>query len=231
MPLSFLAENVAMEPMRRYYRWRGDLVAPYLGSRVLEVGCGTGSMMARIDGVEVLVGVDRDRACVERAGARLAERPEVAVRCVDVLGADFLRMAELRCDTVLFANSLEMTGDPGLALRHAREVLAPGGKVVVVASALPAMTGELDRAMGQCRFSREGLVRLLEGSGFGVLAMRYSNLLGILPWWWDSRFRKRRSFDEATYRMRDAAVPLARLVDALTGPPVGRLLVACGGRA
>lgn len=225
---SDLSDLEAIQVMKRYYRWKHDLVSPHLGPRVLEVGCGTGLLLETLSGRELLLGVDRDPGCIERAAARLAARPEAEARVLDATAPAFLDLAGMAFTGVLFASSLEEVPDDLRALENARAVLVPGGRIVVLAAALPALTGNLDAIFGARRYSPERLGTAFQGAGFLIEKMRYVNLLGALGCWWDNMVLRRRSVPPGTYRVRDLAIPVARLIDAVTGPPVGRSLLAVG---
>ena len=214
--------------MPRYYAWKSSLVGRHAGRRVLEVGCGTGLMLERLGDRELLLGVDRDADCVKAARARLAGKRGVEVREGDILSPDFSALVQTRPDTVLFVNTLELVNDDSLAVRQSATVLETGGKIVVLASALPSLAGELDRSHGQKRYTRPALAALMDSGGFRVESARFVNLAGILGWWLDSRIRGKQEMSPAAYRNRDRTVPLARLLDAVTGPPVGSLILAVG---
>jgi ubiquinone/menaquinone biosynthesis C-methylase UbiE len=220
----------AIASMPRYYAWKSSLVGRHAGRRVLEVGCGTGLVLERLGSRELLLGVDRDAECLGAAHARLAGRGGIEVRECDVLSGEFLSFAGRNPDTVLFVNTLELVQDDLLALRQSAAVLGRGGKLVVLASALPALAGKLDRAHGQKRYTRAGLTGLMKSAGFIVESARFVNLAGVMGWWLDSRVRGKQEMSPAAYRNRDRFIPLARLVDALTGPPLGSLILAVGVR-
>ena len=218
----------ALQAMHRYQRWKADLVRPFLGPRVIEVGCGTGSFLRQLRGHDRLIGVDRDAACVEVARVALSGRPDVEVRQVDATGAGFLRLADERPSTVVFMSSLEEIRDARRAIRPAADILAPAGRIVVFVSALPWLTGTLDRTYDQRRYRAGELREMLTAAGCRIVKVRYVNLLGVLGWLWDSRIRRRDAVPAAAYRQRDRTVPVARLLDAVTGPPIGRSLLAVG---
>lgn len=221
---SDLADLEAIQVMRRYYAWKRDLAAPYLGRRVLEIGCGTGLFLDQLAGKTVL-GVDRDPKCVERARARLVGRPGAEVRVLDAQAPSPAALKAFAPDTVVFMNALEEVPDDALAVRQAAELLPRGGHVVVFAAALPFLAGELDRAFEAKRYRKADLAGLFATAGLVTVSLRYVNLLGALAWFWDSRVLKRSAVSAAAYRARDRFVPLARLLDALTGPPLGRSLL------
>src|SRR5688572_16188485 len=97
--------------MRRYYDWKFDLVRPYLGNRVIEVGCGTGLFLERMAGRSLVLGIDREPSCIERAMQRSGEGRVWAARVLDVLDQRFLELRDFKPDTVLFMSSLEEIAD------------------------------------------------------------------------------------------------------------------------
>jgi len=97
--------------------------------RVLDVGCGEGLLVQRLAGVaRHVTGVDPDPAAVARASARTAALDNVTLR-VD----EFLKMpAEAASyDLVTFVATLHHM-DLAPALRRARELVAPGGELLIV---------------------------------------------------------------------------------------------------
>ena len=95
------------------------------GTRVLDVGCGTGGalQLARRAGAEV-TGVDVAVPLLALAQDRL---PGAEV----VLGeADALPFPDGAFDAVLGINAIQFAADPTTALREAARVLAPGGRIV-----------------------------------------------------------------------------------------------------
>jgi len=223
-----LRDLKAIASMSRYYEWKSSLIDRHVGRRVVEIGCGTGLMLARLKGRELLLGLDRDEGCVKEARVRLAGIPEADVREGDVLSPEFSALSENRPDTVLFVNTLEIISDDLLALRQSASILGKDGKLVILVSALPSLTGQLDLSHGQKRYTRDGLSDLIKSAGYRVESIRYVNLLGVLGWWLDSRLRRKQEMSPSDYRQRDLAVPLAKILDALTGPPLGSILLAVG---
>jgi SAM-dependent methyltransferase len=105
---------------------------PHPGERVLDVGCGFGETTLRIaelvapDGVAV--GVDAAPRFIELAADEATGVPNARYEVVDVENSSFgetFDMAFSRMGTMFFAN-------PVAALRHVREALVPGGRLVMV---------------------------------------------------------------------------------------------------
>ncbi|WP_328441395.1 class I SAM-dependent methyltransferase [Streptomyces sp. NBC_00444] len=128
---------------------------------VLDLGCGTGSLslLAAEQGHRV-TGVDLSPAMVALARAKLAGRDAVFF----IGDAAAPPVGEDRFDTVLVRHVLWALPDPGRALRHWRELLRPGGRLVLVEGVwgtvspvgLPAdrLTALLAPLAGQARVER-----------------------------------------------------------------------------
>lgn len=133
---------------------------PPPGGRVLEIGCGTGNVLARVARARpdvALTGLDPDAAALERARAKLPD----TVR-LEQGYADALPLPDGAVDRVLSAFMLhhlppdEQQG----ALREVRRVLAPGGSLHLVDMESGGPHGRLARAAG-------GVLRLLRRDGHG----------------------------------------------------------------
>src|SRR5215218_7099825 len=71
----------------RYRRYLYELLEPYLGDSVLEVGAGLGDFAAQLTGRKRLVVSDSDPFCLWSLRARLGSRPDVEVRALKAMGS------------------------------------------------------------------------------------------------------------------------------------------------
>ncbi len=102
---------------------------PRPGDRVLDVGCGTGAFLAALtsghDDIHV-AGVDLSDKMLGKARAKLES--SVDLRLGD---AEDLPFDDGAFDIVTSVSMFHYLRDPGLALREARRVLRPGGRIVI----------------------------------------------------------------------------------------------------
>jgi len=100
--------------------------------RVLELAVGTGLNLPRYpEAVSHVLGIDLSDPMLDRARARIAAQglDQVEVRQGDMTDLD---LADDSVDCVVSTYSLCTVPDPAAALREARRVLVPGGRLVLV---------------------------------------------------------------------------------------------------
>ena len=118
---SFYIEATTRETLRRMR------VPP--AARVLDVGCGTGELLARIALAHpdaIVAGIDPVPAMLEVARAKLGERAELHVSY-----ANSLPWANETFDVLVSCNMFHYVTHPGEALREMTRVLRPGGTLVI----------------------------------------------------------------------------------------------------
>ena len=155
-----------LSPAQRH-RWR--LVVQELKGMpgngvVVDLGCGSGALLSRIGlafpGAR-LVGMDME----PRALALARRRLPAAELVQGDLDADAGAVPVRGADAVVCSEVLEHLTAPDRALRLAREILRPGGRVVVTVPA--GAMNDFDRAIGHRKHYRpQELTALMAGAGF-----------------------------------------------------------------
>ena len=222
-----------MSAAPRYNAWQYHRIAPFLGRRICEIGSGIGNMSALLASrpVERLVLTDTDPYYRDILRDRFRARAEVTVESLtlpDPAAAERLRAHAL--DTVVALNVVEHIAEDGAALRCMADMLAPGGRAIVLVPALPILYGSLDVGLGHARRYRNAeLCAALARAGFRVSHCFYYNLVGTVGWFWNARVRRAKQLPLRQVAWFDALVPLLRLEDAVP-LPFGQSLVAVGVR-
>jgi SAM-dependent methyltransferase len=213
----------------RYNAWQYDVIAPYLGQRVLEVGSGIGNISQYLvaAGRELVVLTDTDEWYRRQLGARFATDPKVAVDFL-TLPDDraALAFAPHRLDTVVALNVVEHIADDVGALRTMRQMIGRGGRVVALVPALEGLYGSLDQELQhQRRYTRRTLRAAVEAAGLRVEALLWFNFAGTFGWWWNAKVRRTSRIPLDQLRMFDALVPLLRMERYLPLPCAQSLIV------
>lgn len=225
----FIYEGTELEALtaaHNYYAWLSALSAPHLGTRAVEIGAGVGTaaaaLLRAVPGLQLTL-VEPAANNVPALEARFGG--DARVKVLSGFFAD--TEAQVRhMDAVILFNVLEHVGDPLDLLRSTRQTLRPGGRLVLLVPALPALFGTLDTAFGHlCRYDAGTIARLVAEAGYLPVTMRYVNSLGVIPWFLLGRVLRRRTLSSAAVRLYDAlAIPLLSRVERRMPPPFGQSL-------
>lgn len=214
----------------RYNRWLIERVQPWVGRRVLEIGAGVGTMSAFLVDRERLILSDTDPHYIELLRARFQGQRHVEVVPLRLPATNAALQAE-RLDTIICLNVLEHVREDERSLESMFQLLAPGGRLVLLVPSLPAIYGSLDKALGHFRrYTPPELRRKYAAAGFRMRHLEYFNLAGVPGWWFTGRVLKRELIPTGSLRWYDALVPLFRLERFLPWR-VGQSLIAVGERA
>ena len=217
-----------VEVLKRYTEFLWDLMRPYVGRRVLEVGSGTGAMTRYLATREHVTATDIDAQYVELLKRTYDGSPNVEVRQLDLarIGEDGLVAKSY--DTVVCSNVLEHVEDDGAALRAMRDLCTPGGRVILIIPAFQQLYGAIDEAIGHYRrYTRPEIEAKLTAAGMAVEHVSYFNSFGMFGWWLNAVVLRRRSVPGLQARVNDRLTPLLRLERKLN-PPMGMSLLAVG---
>jgi SAM-dependent methyltransferase len=206
-----------------------DRVARWIGSHVLEVGSGIGNMSQWFIDRERVVLTDTEVAYREQLQRRFAGRSNVTVAPLS-LPAGSPDLAGQTFDSIVCLNVLEHIEEDVASLRTLRTLLRPGGRVVLLVPALPALYGSLDRALGHVRRYTPSLLRSrCAAAGLTMAHLEYFNLAGIPGWWFAGRVLRRALIPAGPLGLYDKLVPLFRYERYLP-LRVGQSLIAIGER-
>src|SRR5262245_2220662 len=134
-----------LEGADTYADWIYELIQPYLGDRVLEVGAGHGALTERLRHGSHVTATDLSKRCIDELAARFAGDANVEVLQADVAA---LGAARREFDSVVLVNVLEHIDDDAAALGELRDVLRPGGRICVFVPAFEGLYSDFDRRIG-----------------------------------------------------------------------------------
>jgi len=220
-----IADLELMAQARNYIAWQRRLVSPELGQRVIEVGCGIGNFTQLLLDREFVAAVDIEPACI----ARLRERfPGLYAEACAPGSVAFAQLARFAPDSCVCLNVLEHIEDDRAALAAMASVLVPGGMIVLLVPAFPALYGPIDRNLQHARrYSRGSLVTLARACGLEVRRLRYVNFAGFFGWWMNAHLFRRQVQSRTQIEIFDRyIVPWLSRLEASVPPPFGQSLFA-----
>jgi glycosyltransferase involved in cell wall biosynthesis len=227
-PGAAILDSLAQTP--RFNRWLASVVAPYLGSRVLELGAGIGNLtlhLARNRKLYIATDIDPDH--LGRLQRRFQERPNIYTgKCDLEESPDFENLQNAGVDSVICLNVLEHVANDRQALRNIWSVLDPGGRAIILVPEGQNLYGSLDEVLGHFRrYSEEELRSKLSEAGFAVETILRFNRITRPGWYVNGTVLKRRDFGQFQLWAFDRLVWLWRRIDRfLPWKPVSLIAVA-----
>lgn len=225
-------ELVATAHAKNYNRWILDFLRPHVGRVVVEVGAGRGNFTRALLslGAERVVAIEPSRLLFPklRELASADARVDARLGTLGDSGGDLAGSV----DSVAYINVLEHIEDDRDELVRAHALLRPGGTLLVFVPALPWLGSHFDESVGHHRrYRRRQLAELVRSAGFDVVDVRWFDMLGVLTWLVAFRLLRMDMNKGPVIAYDRLAVPVARAIDRLTGPPLGKSLLLVGRRS
>jgi 2-polyprenyl-3-methyl-5-hydroxy-6-metoxy-1,4-benzoquinol methylase len=172
---SYLEGIRATEETNWWYTARKELILGLVkGERILEVGCGTGTIAAALARNSSIVGVDPTLTAVQMTKLRTSE----AHLDLEVIQADGLELcfASEAFEAAICADVIEHVDDDYSFLLEVRRVLEPAGYLLITAPANRLLWSQLDEEVGhRRRYDLGSIQKLLRKAGFEEIRVRYWN--------------------------------------------------------
>ncbi len=223
----------SLADLHRYQRWILSNFEPYLAGSVVEIGAGTGAVSAHLVAKSSeLTLVEPSAPQAEHLRRRFADFSHVVIS-EDSLEAQVARFPTTSIDGVVMVNVLEHIEDDISALREIHRSLKTGGHLMIMVPALPFLFSKMDVRLGHHRrYLAAPLRSMLETAGFEVIAAKYMDLIGIVPWWLINTLAGQTEFNPFLVKIYDIVfVPISRFIEAIVTPPVGKNIVIVARRA
>lgn len=207
--------------------WLFEEIGPYVGDRVLEVGCGHGNLVRHLVDRELVIATDKDPKSVALVQEQFGHLSNVQAHAYDIVDSppDFLRSCAL--DTVISLNVLEHVEQDVAALSHMTQLLRFGGRVVLIVPAHQWLYGSMDASIGHYRrYDKRAMAEKLQGAGLQVENQFYFNALGTLGWFVNGRLLRQRVPPAQQLRWFNWIVPVVRWMERQVHPPFGLSLLS-----
>lgn len=227
-------DPIGAETLRRIYklnnlnRWMWSRVEPWVGNRVMEAGCGTGTMTAFLLDREAVYAVDMNQKHLDNLHAKFDHVENLHTFCSNLEDTKLRELSSENIDTIVCLNVLEHVEKHEETLEHFHAVLADGGKLILLVPAFQSLYGTLDTGLSHFRrYGKKELFDLLDSHGFNIVNHRYLNMFGTLGWWLNGKVLKRDLLPSGQLNLYNALVPFFMTIENLTGPPFGLSHVIC----
>lgn len=217
--------------INQYDAWLVDEFEPFIGQRVIEIGCGLGNMLQHFVDRDLVIGIETSNDTVVDAKKRMAQYGNVAVCEQSITNPSVLDLMEYRFDSAISVNVFEHIEDDELAMRNTGKLVESGGYFVLIVPAHQWLYGTMDKSIGHYRrYTKLAARQKLEKAGFRVVRQKYVNLLGAVGWFVNGRLLRKRVPPDGQLRLLNTLVPTIRAVERMVSPPFGISLMTIAQR-
>jgi len=199
----------------RYNQYLYDKINRYMGSRILELGAGTGNITCLlVKNRELLYGIEKSQDQLFHLLQRIPESSIFKVVHCDIEKDSLSYLKKINFNTVVCINVLEHISDHEKLLKDVFGLLPLNGRLILIVPALKGLLSRFDRQLGHFRrYERKELENLLRACGFDVEKTEYFNFPGIISWWFNFVLLKRNGFSSFQLIVFDRLIWLVRLLD------------------
>jgi glycosyltransferase involved in cell wall biosynthesis len=203
-----------LQKASRYNRWVYQMLRPYIGREILEVGSGIGNMTKYFVAHGRVTASDISPFCLRELTRAFAEYETVRVRPLDISRNSY---SELEIyDTIICLNVLEHIEHDVEALRNMHKLLKSRGRLVLYVPANPRLYCEIDRGVGHYRrYLIDELTGKMKQAGFRVSHTRHHNILGALGWWINGKVLGKKAIGATDVGGFDLLMPLVKVQDRM----------------
>lgn len=221
----------AMDLAENYHQWILDVMKPFFGRHLVEVGAGTGSfskmLLTTRPASLTLVEPSAMFGSVEKSVA--GHEDATTIRYFNDIFRDAAgAIGDAQPpDTIIYVNVLEHIEDDVGELKTVFETLQPGGRLCIFVPAQPFLYSDFDRHIGHFRRYRKGdLVGRCEDARFKVVMARNFDLLGVIPWLIKYRLMRSVTMESGMVKLYDKfVVPAEKWIESKVPPFIGKNLL------
>ena len=160
----------------RYNKWIYQSIRPYLGNRILDVGCAIGNITRYFLDRELVMGLDVSDEFIERIAVYFSKYPNFKAVKHDISDEKVLQLKNEKIDTVVCLNVLEHIKDDNLALQNIYEILSDCGRLILLVPAIKLLYGTMDSADNHFRrYSKKEIRTLIANCGFSIQKHYFMN--------------------------------------------------------
>ncbi|NQU16574.1 MAG: methyltransferase [Candidatus Saganbacteria bacterium] len=217
-----------MDRTNNYNAWVFSLIAPYIGDRIVDVGCGRGIFDEFLKAKEFVCLTEPNSDNYRILKHKFSSLPNFNLLKREIAEKDTLDLLRNKnIDTVISLNVLEHIKDDSAFLLQLRSLLERNKKIILYVPAGKAIFGSLDKNLGHYRrYNLKEIKALLNKASFRPIFYRYVNFLGYFSWFFYSRVLRRKIPNYRRILFYDRCfVPIIAFIERFIKLPFGQSIL------
>lgn len=221
-----------MEFLSNYHQWYYELIADYLGDRIIDLGCGKGLILNTIHSKKkcsLLIGVDISKNNIEYNLIKNIENAELV--CADFNTFDFSILKTKKIDTILLLDVLEHIKNDIHFLEKLFFNMPEHSKLIIKVPNSQFLFNEIDTTSGHYRrYSKAELKSKCSQAGFKNMNLQYMNIVGGLVYL-TKKLKKNKNttfsenYSDKNLKNINKIIPIFQLIDKINFLPFGLSII------
>ncbi len=205
---------IDMEAAPNYTEWTLERTRPYVGDLVLEIGSGIGNNVRILMQYADVVATEIEPTYLDILKNAYLNTPGVRVEVWDATKPPPQNLPQP--DSILCSNVLEHIEDDQALIKHADQVLKPGGRMIFIVPRGEKLYCNLDSAIGHYRrYDRDRLIKLFTNLDYDIEECFSMNKVGVLGWWYRGKIAKQKAIGRFGLKAFNVLVPIFKIIDPL----------------
>lgn len=215
-----------MDRMDKYNYWVFGMFAGYVKGKIMEVGCGIGSITSLYVGKFDVTCIDISTEYIKIINKRFSEFKNFHAMTFDIEQCDSKIFEEASYDTIICSNVLEHIRNDFSALLNMNRLLKPDGILILLVPAMNFLYNNMDKTVGHYRrYTTKKINPLLQNAGFKIEKQFYINLIGAVGWFTSGKIFKRAELPKTLSSIYNWFVPIISFAESRIKLPFGLSLV------
>lgn len=212
-----------------YNRWIFQRISPWLGNKILEVGCGIGNITEMLISRGKIFVSDINRKYLQIVEDRFRNNPNFQKAILWDISKEPPEELYNAIDTILCCNVLEHVKDDDSVLKNFYQLLSSGGRLIILVPAMKILYNSLDQELGHLRrYSKKEIIMKLKSNSFKILYIGFFNILGIIGWFINGNILRRQLLTQKQIIVFNKFVPILSRLEKVIPSFIGLSIIATG---
>lgn len=225
---------LAFSKASAFNAWLSDQVLPWTKGHILEIGSGIGNISEIIIEHNLTITLsDLNPQYCSQLKNKYEKRDAVKeIILLDIAETPFKELYKPllgKFDTIIALNVIEHIKDDLMAFENCKNLLAPGGRIVILVPAFNFLYNSFDKELGHYRrYTGNDLSEKMIHAGFNVIHRQYFNMPAMFGWFISGSILKMKLIPEKQLNFYNYLVPLFKKIDTLFNKKIGISLIMIG---
>lgn len=204
----------SLQHVQKFNKWMAEVIQEHVGSRVLEIGAGLGSLTVHLIPRERYLATDINPDYLLYLQNQSLGKAYFGVQKLDLCDVDAFSRLREQFDTIICLNVLEHVQQNETALKNMYQALEPGGKAIILVPQGKWLYSVADEVLEHVkRYTMDELKQEVEDAGFQVVSTADYNKISVPAWFFNGKILRKKTFSSVQLKIVNTMTPVFKHLD------------------